>query len=166
MERFKFGYSLKNIPIPSERNYKMMLMEKIELVIKKMRWKVIYSNEDQRGNENNERIQYGLKSPYCPPVVKDLTAFETDLCNLVTKIKFRRVNCSFQHQLKKDAKNISTSNQIYTPADKTSNIYKISKDQYSHLLKNAVTSTYKKTTTLNSAKINEDGKGFAQTKVS
>ena len=37
MEKLPFDYSYKNIPIPKERNYKLQLMEKIELVIKRMR---------------------------------------------------------------------------------------------------------------------------------
>ena len=43
MEKFNFGYSVKNIPIPSEREYKIQLTEKIEAVIRRMRWKAIFS---------------------------------------------------------------------------------------------------------------------------
>ena len=165
MERFNFGYSIKNIPIPSERNYKLQLMEKIELVIKKMRWKALFSSKDSREhNENEEQKQYGLKSPYCPPVIKELSAFEKDLCDLMINVKFRRIKCSFQNKLNNDIKNISATNQVYTPADKTSNIYKITKEQYSHLLNNAVTSTYKKSNKNVALQVNEQGKKYAKDK--
>ena len=36
MEKFNFGYSVKNIPIPSEHEYKIQLTEKIEAVIRRM----------------------------------------------------------------------------------------------------------------------------------
>ena len=36
------------------------------------------------------------------------------------------------------------SNKTLTPADKISNMYKLTKDEYNHLLDNAVTATYKK----------------------
>ena len=36
-EKLKFDYSTKNIPLPSERSYKLQLIEKIEIVIKRMR---------------------------------------------------------------------------------------------------------------------------------
>ena len=45
MERINFGYSVKNIPSASEREYKLKLIEKIEAVIKRMRWKAIFFNE-------------------------------------------------------------------------------------------------------------------------
>ena len=47
MERLSFGYSLKNIPIPSEHSYKLKLMEMTEMVIKRMRWKAIFSGEKE-----------------------------------------------------------------------------------------------------------------------
>ena len=75
-------------------------------------------------------------------VVKELSDFEKDLCNLVKKVKFRRVQCSFQNKLNLDIKNISATSNVYT--DKTSNISKITKEQYSQFLNNAVTSAYKK----------------------
>ena len=141
MERFNFGYSIKNTPIPSERNYKQQLMEKIKLVIKRMRWKGIFSNNEHEGNESDVKKQYGLKSPYCPPLVKALSAFEKDLCKLVKNVKLRRVRCNFQEKLNKDIKAISTTKKVYTTADKTSNIYKIKKEDYSHMLNNAITTT-------------------------
>ena len=36
------------------------------------------------------------------------------------------------------------SNKALTPADKISNMYKLTKDEYSHILDNAVIATYKK----------------------
>ena len=52
MEKLQFDYSYKNIPIPSERNYKLQLMEKIELVIKRMQWKAYFYNEKKDVTEN------------------------------------------------------------------------------------------------------------------
>ena len=105
MEKFNFGYSMKNIPIPSEREYKMQLTEKIEAVIRRMRWKVIFCSAKEEKEDEDiepERKTYGLKSPKTPPVVKELSAFEDDLWKIVTRLKFRRVNCYFQNKLKED----------------------------------------------------------------
>ena len=38
MEKLSFDYSLKNIPLPDKRSYKLKLIEKIESVIKRMLW--------------------------------------------------------------------------------------------------------------------------------
>ena len=47
MERFNFGYSIKNIPIPTQRQYKLQLIDKIEAVIKRMRWKALYYKDNE-----------------------------------------------------------------------------------------------------------------------
>ena len=39
MRQFRLEYSLKNIPIPSRDNYLRNLIEKVESVLKRMRWK-------------------------------------------------------------------------------------------------------------------------------
>ena len=57
---------------------------------------------------------------------------------------------------------MKNSDKVYTPADKTSNIYKISKEEHNQLLSNAVTSTYKKANEKLAEKINKLGKKFAE----
>ena len=39
MEMKSFDYSLKNIPIPSQRKYLKCMVEKVESFIKRSRWK-------------------------------------------------------------------------------------------------------------------------------
>ena len=39
MDKFKFGYSTNNIPITTERKYNSKVLEKIEALTKRMRWK-------------------------------------------------------------------------------------------------------------------------------
>ena len=80
MKRIKFDYSYKNIPIPSVRSYTLLLIEKIELVIKRMRWKVHFYNNDEEAKEVPEN--YCFKSSNCPPQIKELSAFEDELFNI------------------------------------------------------------------------------------
>ena len=56
MEKLQLDYSYKNIPIPTERNYKLQLMDKIELVIKRMRWKAHIYNEKKDVKENETQM--------------------------------------------------------------------------------------------------------------
>ena len=75
MEKLQFDYSYKNIAIPTERNYKLQLMERIELVIKRMQWKAHFYNERKDAKENETQTipeTYGLKSLNCLPQVKEL----------------------------------------------------------------------------------------------
>ena len=53
-------------------------------------------------------------------------------------------NNEFHCRLKQDLKNITQSNTVYVPADKTSNMYQMQKEQYDQHLTNAITKTYKK----------------------
>ena len=53
---------------------------------------------------------------------------------------------------------------MYTPADKTSNLYRTSKEEYCRLRHNAITSTYKKANKNLAGKINKLGKKFAKSK--
>ena len=41
IERFNISYSQKNIPIPTEKQYKIQLLSKAENLVKRMRWKAL-----------------------------------------------------------------------------------------------------------------------------
>ena len=129
MEKLQLHYSPKNIPIPSERSYKLQLMDKIDQVIKRMRWKAFfYMNRSEDTQET-----YGLKSLNCPPKIKEMVPFEKDLWNLANKLKFRKIKSNFQRQLNEDIREIKRSNKVLVFADKTSNIYRLDTDEYKKL---------------------------------
>ena len=54
-------------------------------------------------------------------------------------------------------KRVHSSNRTLTPADKTSSICRLKKEEYRHLLTNAITSTYEKATKDGAVKINRGG---------
>ena len=51
---------------------------------------------------------------------------------------------SFQQQLTKDIRTIKNTETILKFADKTSNVYKVPKEQYETLINNDITRSYKK----------------------
>ena len=59
-------------------------------------------------------------------------------------------------------KQVQTSNKTLTPADKTSNMYRLNKNDYENLLRNAITTTYKKANKNTGTKINKEGIKFAK----
>ena len=130
MEKLQFYYSYKNIPIATERNYKLQLMEKIELVIKRMRRKAHCYYERKDGKENETQMKpktYDLKSLNCPRQVKELIQFERDLLDIIKSLKFRKTTSHFQKRLKDDIKTIHNTDTTLTFAGKTSNLYKFKK---------------------------------------
>ena len=64
MEATQFGYSTKNIPIPSENDYKKALIEKTEHLCKRMRWKAHFFLNPE--NKRQERNAYGFNSKKSP----------------------------------------------------------------------------------------------------
>ena len=55
MEKINYNYSLKKIPIPSITSYQLKLIEKVESVIKRMRWKAhFFLNGDNRGEKKRD----------------------------------------------------------------------------------------------------------------
>ena len=87
--------------------------------------------------------------------------FENDLIALVKDIRFRKTNSAFQRKISEDMKSVRLSNKTLTPADKTSNMYRLTKEEYQHHLKNAITATYKKVNKNESRIINKEGIKYA-----
>ena len=160
MEKLNLGYSLKNIPIPSQRSYKLKLMEKTEMVIKRMRWKAIFCDSEESVPKNT----YGLKTLKTPSQVKELLAFENDLLNMVKNVKFEEGyrRTPFQEKLRKDIGTITKSKKTMTKADKTSNMYRLTKAEHDKLVNDAVTSTYKKAPEGIKMEINKEGVKIAK----
>ena len=111
------------------------------MVIKRMRLKAIFSDID---DDDKQRKTYGLKTFKCPPQVKELANFENDLLDLVKNVEFddNFAGGQFQKQLQKDIGKITKSKKTLTAADKTSNMYRLTKEEHDKLLHNAVTTTY------------------------
>ena len=167
MERVNLGYSVKNIPTPSERTYKKQLVESIEAVIKRMRWKAIFFDPIRSDPENDpEDTQnfdnYGLKTARCPAQVNSMRKFEADLMNIASNITFRKGSNDLQRKMKRDMKEMRDSKKTLTPADKTTNLYRLTKEQYDQLKMNAITSTYKKGNAKLKEKIDKNGTKYAK----
>ena len=78
-------------------------MEKVEMVITRMRWKAIhFNNNDSKDNNIEENTEwYGLKSPYSPRQVQELIPFENDLVELILISNSDRLETLFRKNLKR-----------------------------------------------------------------
>ena len=106
-------------------------MGKIELVIKRMRWKADFYNEKKDIKENETQTipeTYSLKPLNCPPQVKKLIQFESDLLDVIKSIKLRKTRNHFQRRLKDDINTIHSTDTTLMFADKTSSLYKLKKE--------------------------------------
>ncbi len=116
MRQFRNDYSLKNIPIPSQDAYLRNLIEKVENVLKRMRWKAhFFLKGDKMSDQNNP---FGLPSNKTPPTILEMKSFENDVINLIENITFRNAENQFQISLANDLKKINSSPNIFVFADK------------------------------------------------
>ena len=101
------------------------LISKTELIMKRMRWKALkfLGRLESSGKET-----FGFRSRKCPPVVDELTNFESDLMLMIKNIEFRNTNNTFQEKLRNDIKELSQENKVFVSADKFTNIYKMDKE--------------------------------------
>ena len=132
MEKSEIKYSLKNVPIPSKESYQLNLIDKIESLVKRMKWRAFcYSNQQKFNNEFKETFDF--KSKRCPPHCSDLITLEKDLSHMVKSLKFIHVKHLFQRELSEDIRKIKSSPNVFVFADKGNNIYEMLKDHHKKL---------------------------------
>ena len=156
MDAYNIDYSKKNIPIPTKEEYLLSLVSKVELLLKRMRWKAMafLGKLEATGQET-----YGFRTRNCPPQIDELSKFEIDIMNMLKNIQFKPVvNNEFQSKLKSDIEIIKSTNEILVDADKSRNIYKMDKNEYNKLLLENVTKTYKKSDFTKVDQINDECK--------
>ena len=137
--KVQFNYSMKNIPIPPKDEYILQLIHSIEKFIRNLRWRVKCSKKPPAKKET-----YGFPSPKHPGAVQDLKLLEQRLLAMVRDIEFRSFSDQFQEKLKKDVREIREATELIVEADKTSNHYKLTTDQFTDLLAKNIHKDYKK----------------------
>ena len=161
MEQKNFGYSLKNIPIPPKQCYIKSFVEKTEHFLKRMRWKAHFF-DNPTDTSTHQQQYFGFPSDRTPPTNKELTLFENDMYSIIKSIQYSESRRSeLQCKLTKDINEMNQSNEIYVPADKTTNMYKLPKQDYTQLLHNNITTNYKKADSNVKISIDQEAKKIA-----
>ena len=125
LKQVNFGYSLKNIPMPTKRVYLKSMISKLEHFIKHLRWRAFFHDHKAECEIDKKDVLYGFKSNRTPLQHDGPSAFEEDLYNMVKNIKFKNVCSNFQSRLINDVTKINKSPNLFVPADKTNNLYKL-----------------------------------------
>ena len=94
MESTRFDNSTKDIPIPSETEYKRKLIEKTEQLCKRIIWKAFFFLNPCADGSRKET--FGFSSQKSPPQVHTMLNFEKRLLGMIENIKFQKVKCEFQ----------------------------------------------------------------------
>ena len=122
----------------------------------------LYSNKGTDNDEpENRNNNFGFRSKKRPPQNELLKPFEDDLIKLVRSVEFKRIESPFLKKLNEDAKFITENENIFVFADKTTNIYSVSKENYEKVLKENVTKHYKKSNPDTCKQINNEAASIA-----
>ena len=138
--KVQFNYSMKNIPIPARDEYILQLIHSVEKFVKNLRWRVKCSQKPPK----EQKETYGFPSPKHPGSVQDLKLLEQRLMAMIRDIEFRNFSDEFQEKLKHDVRQIREATEMIIEADKTSNHYKLTTDQFRNLLNKDIHKEYKK----------------------
>ena len=159
MDQVNFGYSTKNIPIPSEKDFTIELIKSVEKFVKNLKWRAFHYLNPVNNRQRKETYGFNTTSP--PPKVDELNELKDMLYDLVVSIKFKKHSNEFQSKLKEDIRNIARESKMYIAADKTNNFYKVPKELHEELLKKQIQKDYKKTDESNVKDITKKDKVIA-----
>lgn len=143
MEKFGYQYSLKGIPNPSRKEYQLLLIQRTEEFVIKLRWAIMaYTNPKAFRNKHET---YNIKSQRFPknPNNTALKMFEQELWELVKQVEFQYHNNTFQTYLANEKKRIAEQNKVIVKGDKGNNLYLISKEDYFKKCRDLISSKYK-----------------------
>ena len=160
MEQVQFDYSLKNIAIPTQKDYLIELVSSVNTFIANLKWRCFHFLNP---SNSNHKETYGFKTTTPPPSIAELKQFEGKMHDIVQNVKFKHPKHNdLQKKMNDDIKNIKNDGKVYVAADKTSNFYKMDPERYTELLGNNITKEYKKVGEKVVDKINSDDKKLAK----
>ena len=160
MERVNFNYSLKNIPVPSQKDYLLELTNSVGIFISNIRWR---SHFFLNPSDHNKKETYNFKSSKAAPQIAELKEFEEEIYDIVKSVTFKHgYSTELQSTLKNDMKKMKNDDKIYAAADKTTNFYKMSPEKYEDLKHKNITKEYKKSTRDEVKTVNDGDKNLAE----
>ena len=155
---FGSDYSMKDIPIPSRKEYKCKLIAQGGKFINNLSWRIwhhlkkheIEVNDGSQCSENESFLingrkeTYGFKTGNAGPMIPEIQDFEKKFWNLIKNIKFFDQPNPHQTKLRNDLNRLKELNKVIVFADKSNNKYCVSVSDYNHEIRNMITSTYKR----------------------
>ena len=139
--KFDLGYSKKNVPIPSQKEYRLQLIRSVEKFVNNLRWRALfYLNPSEKPTKET----FGFKSIRASRHINEIKDFENRLKIMIRDVVFRPYTNDFQEKLKRDINDIVNNPNIIVAADKTTNNYELNTNQYNDLLQRNIQKDFKK----------------------
>ena len=101
-------------------------------------------DKENRENNSDQCQNFGFKTVVTPPQNEDLNAFENDMYYMIRNFEFTNIRNELLDHLNRDMESIRSSKNVLVFADKSKNLYELSRENYQKLLHDNITQTYKK----------------------
>ena len=143
MEQINFNYSLKNIPIPTQREYLTELTYSTEKFLRNFKFKAWHFLNP---SESVKKETFGFRTIKAPPQLKlpEIDQLGVRLKNMIRDVEFRYFDNDFQSKLREDKEKIAQETSVIVPADKTANNYLLNNEEYNNLLQKDIRKNYRK----------------------
>ena len=148
LKQVNFNQSLKNIPPSGKKEHSMKFSHYLERFMKHVDWQVYF--HENPIDEDNRKETYGFPSQKTPPwkngVISPLIKpFREAVAKLAGSIKYKpQKNSTFQKELRKVVGSIERNPNLLISSDKTSNFYEMKPEKYEKLVRDSITTKYKK----------------------
>ena len=110
MEQVTFNYSLKNIPIPNQKEYRLELINSVENFSSNLKWRCFHFLNP---SNNNQKETFDFRTTNPAPIIDELKEFENDLLDLVKNVKFKqRTTSPLQNTMKQDIREMNRDERI------------------------------------------------------
>ena len=145
MEEKDFNQSLRNIPFGARKEYVKQLTNSVRRTVFSMRWAAAFFLNIIESNDTNKET-YGFPSQKKVPFVEELREFSSRVTDLIDNISWRtNVSNPVQQNLRNTLNDLNDHpDKMYVKSDKGDKHYVMSPEDYGSLLKNHLTSDYKK----------------------
>ena len=152
MDPVNLGHSTKDIPVPSIKVIKNMIISSSEKFFRSLDYKVFFflnpRNKDPKEN-------YQFNSIRNPPKMDEIQPFKDSVADLIKNIEYEEKQNDFQNKLKAEVKKIQKDENLIVAADKTSNHYRVKPADYKKLIEKNIHKDYKKELIENVDKVNQ-----------
>ena len=167
LEKFNFGFSSKVIGQYPKSLYIRDLIDRVNDVSKRIRWKYIWFKKEQwkkeqlrnrslveqdlenqdenvETNECEQINSYGFRTEKHPPKQPELSKFEDEVLSIMTNIQFRLATNDLQRDVTEVRKRLKETDKVIIESDKTTNYYSMSCYDHDKKLLECITAEYKK----------------------
>ena len=127
----------------NKRNLKNLIF-KLGSAIKRIRWKVYFFETPNEIDDATTINNFGFKSVLTPTKNEHANAFEESYTTWCVMLSLNKLIQYSQINLIKIFNMINKDPLLFMTADKSNNLYKVSKNDYSKLLEDSITKSFKK----------------------